>query len=103
MLILRAALRALAAHTGPGRAGDGVAPEVMTAAAAKEERAASAELAAALGLTLGAIEVRDELAHVQVTCPGVQVAEALALALGRASASQQLPLARLELGRRPDL
>jgi hypothetical protein len=37
---------------------------------------------------------------VQLTCPGVQVAEALVLAIGRASASEQLPLARLELGRR---
>jgi len=57
-------------------------------------------LARALGLTLGPIEADDVLTRVQVTCPDVQVAEALTLVIGRLSASEQLPIARLELGRR---
>ncbi len=78
--VLLAALRAV----GEGRAVGEAVPEV----------------AAALGLLVGPIAAADGLARVQVTCPDVQVAEALALALGRVSAREQLPLARLELGRR---
>lgn len=59
-----------------------------------------AELAAALGLTIALLVAECELTRVQLTCPGVQVAETLALAIGRASADARLPLARLELGRR---
>ena len=106
--VLLAALRALAAQTEESRAaapqagtsttGSTTGSTTASAGAIREDEAAA--LAAALGLTLGPIEVRDELARVQLTCPGVQVAEALVLAIGRASASEQLPLARLELGRR---
>jgi len=90
--LLLAALRAVAAASvgGEGRAIEPTA----------EHPAELSALAAALGLTLGPIEAHDALARVQVTCPDVQVAEALALALGRASASERVPLARLELGRR---
>ena len=126
--VLRAALRALAAATAAGAGQEasstagGAAQDASTTAAGGagqdasitaagsagrsstpapiEARADEAELAAALGLTLGPIELRDGLARVQLTCPNVQVAEALALALGRASASEALALARLELGRR---
>jgi ABC-2 type transport system ATP-binding protein len=51
-------------------------------------------------ISVGAIELRGELAQLVLTCPNVQVAEGLMRALGRASAAAGLPLARLELGRR---
>lgn len=81
--LLLAALRAVASAQGMGAESD-----------------ALDAVARALGLVLGPIEVQDSLARVQVTCPDVQVAEALTLAIGRVSASEQVPLARLELGRR---
>ena len=110
--LLYVALRALAgaaAGDGPGApqvaaaaiaAADatvGVVPAAVSAVAIAD---GTAELAAALGLRVGAVEARGELARVQVTCPDAQVADALALALGRASAAAGVPLARLELGRR---
>ena len=81
--LLITALRSLASEQGRG-----------------DEPDELAALARALGLTLGPIEAEGGLTRVQVTCPDVQVAEALTLAIGRVSAREQVPLARLELGRR---
>jgi ABC-2 type transport system ATP-binding protein len=82
-----------------------VAPLLITAlrSLTREQEPQPDELAAlarALGLTLGPLAEIEGLTRVQVTCPDVQVAEALTLAIGRVSASEQVPLARLELGRR---
>jgi ABC-2 type transport system ATP-binding protein len=63
-------------------------------------QAALASLSAETGeVRAGAITARDGLAQVHITCPSGQVAEALMRALGRASATSGVPLARLELGR----
>ncbi len=94
--VLTAALRTLVAAMGV----DGAAASVPSAGDGRAALDEARILATALGLTLGSIEVQGEFARVQLTCPGVQVAEALALAIGQASAGSQLPLARLELGRR---
>ena len=69
--VLLAALRAV----GEGRAVGEAVPEV----------------AAALGLIVGPIAAADGLARVQVTCPDVQVAEALALAASQPGRSQPEP------------
>ena len=61
--------------------------------------ASTDELAAALGLKLGAFELRDEVRALRITCGDSASAEALMRAIGRASAADGLPLARLELGR----
>lgn len=103
--LLLAALRAVASAQGRG-ADDALAAkgEALDALGNAQGRGADQDaldaVARALGLVLGPIEVQDSLARVQVTCPDVQVAEALTLAIGRVSASEQVPLARLELGRR---
>ena len=82
--LVRAALQALATDAG------------LPAAATLGDLA----LAAALDLRVGPLERRGEIVDVRMTCPSGQVAEALARALGRASAAAGVPLARLELGRR---
>ncbi len=82
--------------------------DVIAAWIADRERA-EVVLAAALaelppetveGVRAGAVTARGELAQVQITCPGGPAAEALMQALGRASVTAGVPLARLELGRR---
>ncbi len=60
---------------------------------------ATEELAATLGLKLGAPELRDELCQIRITCGDAAAAERVTRAIGRASAAAGLPLARLELGR----
>jgi|GEM_PF-895765 len=53
----------------------------------------------ALGLVIGAPEVRGELCQLRITCGDAAAAERVTRAIGRASAAAGLPLARLELGR----
>ncbi len=88
--VLARALGSLSAGTGGASGGAG------SLSAGTGELAA---LAAALGLGIGAWEPRGDAAQVRVTCPDAQVAEALARAIGRASAAAGVALARLELGR----
>ena len=98
--MLASALRELTDERG-GPAADrlsaGTAPVDAHARAAGT--ASTDDLAAALGLTLGAFDLRDEVSALRITCGDATSAEALMRAIGRASAAAGLPLARLELGR----
>ncbi|HEY0137336.1 MAG TPA: ABC transporter ATP-binding protein [Nannocystis sp.] len=76
--------------------------EIVLASALRDMSAGTGDLttlADGLGLRLGSFEARGDAAQLRITCPDAQVAEALARAIGRASAAAGVALARLELGR----